>query len=89
MGWAELENGSLLTAAESAGFVLMITADKNLSYQQNLSKRKLALIVLSTNRWKVIKESTARVVQAVDVASQGSFQRVVFDLPLRRPRSLF
>ena len=36
MGWHELSNGTLLTAAENAGFPLMITGDKNLAYQQNL-----------------------------------------------------
>jgi hypothetical protein len=37
-----------LTAAEGAGFELLVTADKNLAYQQNLKHRKIALVVLST-----------------------------------------
>jgi predicted nuclease of predicted toxin-antitoxin system len=39
MGWGRLENGDLLTAAEDAGFAIMITADQNIRYQQNLSGR--------------------------------------------------
>jgi hypothetical protein len=35
-GWNELENGALLDAAEAAGFDVLVTTDKNLSYQQNL-----------------------------------------------------
>jgi hypothetical protein len=35
-GWSGLKNGALLNAAEDAGFDLFITADQELSYQQNL-----------------------------------------------------
>jgi hypothetical protein len=37
MGWAALKNGELLDAAEADSFDILITADKNLRYQQNLS----------------------------------------------------
>ena len=50
-GWSGLKNGALLNAAEKAGFDLFITADQELSYQQNLTGRKMALVVLSTNNW--------------------------------------
>jgi len=39
-GWGRLANGALLDAAERGGFELLITADKNLRYQQNLARRK-------------------------------------------------
>jgi hypothetical protein len=45
-GWAELENGKLLDEAETAGFEVLITTDKNLSYQQNLTGRRIAVVVL-------------------------------------------
>lgn len=45
-GWGRLENGDLLDAAEAAGFEVFVTADKNLSYQQDLTKRKIAIVVL-------------------------------------------
>ena len=48
MGWATLENGDLLAAAE-ARFDVLITSDKNLRYQQNLTSLRLALIILPTN----------------------------------------
>ena len=50
MGWERLKNGELLNAAEVGGFEVVITADKNLRYQQNLSARKIAIIELPTNR---------------------------------------
>ena len=76
MGWAELENGELLKAAEDVGFEVMVTADKNLSYQQNLEGRRLALVVLSTNNWNLIKLQPERVYAAVNAAVPGSFQRL-------------
>jgi hypothetical protein len=36
LGWDKLTNGDLLTAAERAGFDLLLTTDKNMRYQQNL-----------------------------------------------------
>jgi hypothetical protein len=35
----------------------MVTGDKNLSYKQNLAARKLALVVLSTNNWNILKRN--------------------------------
>ena len=78
MGWAELENGELLRSAEEAGFEAMVTGDKNLSYQQNLSGRLLALVVLSTNNWNVVKLKSEAVQKALDLAVPGSFQVVDF-----------
>lgn len=78
MGWAELQNGDLLTVAEASGFHVMVTADKNLSYQQNLEGRKLALVVLPTNRWKIVKENPGPM-DALELADPGSFQLVSFE----------
>lgn len=54
-GWSGLKNGALLAAAEEADFELFITADQEIGYQQNLTGRKMALLVLSTNNWDFIK----------------------------------
>ncbi len=42
-GWSGLKNGALLTAAEEAGFDLFITADQEITYQQDLKGRKMAV----------------------------------------------
>jgi len=44
--WAGLKNGALLTAAEDAGFGILLTGDQHLQFQQNLSKRRLGVVVL-------------------------------------------
>ena len=38
-GWDVLRNGELLDAAEAAGFDILLTTDKNIRYQQNLTGR--------------------------------------------------
>ena len=42
-GWATLVNGALLDRAEEAGYEVVITADKNMAYQQNLGPPKLCI----------------------------------------------
>lgn len=56
MHWhPQLENGALLDAAEAADFDVMVTSDQNIRYQQNLTGRKLALVVLGSNIWPVVR----------------------------------
>jgi hypothetical protein len=75
-GWDELENGELLTVAEAAGFEVLVTTDKNLSYQQSLAGRKIAVVVLGQGRWSAIKRCVPEIVAAVNTAAPGSFIEV-------------
>ncbi len=49
MGWKGLSNGSLLDAAETERFEILLTADKRMQFQQNVPSRKLALAVLDVH----------------------------------------
>ena len=51
MGWATIKNGELLALA-SEHFDAFVTVDRKLSFQQNLSAFKIAVVVLraKTNR---------------------------------------
>ena len=64
-GWSMLRNGELLQAAEAAGFEVLVTTDMNLQYQQNLTQRRIALVVLSTTSWPRIRAATDLVAGAV------------------------
>ena len=66
LGWERLSNGELLAASESAGFEAMISTDQNLAYQQNLTGRKIAVIVLDTTNWPRIEQHTALVIAAIE-----------------------
>ena len=76
MGWHELSNGTLLSAAENAGFPLMITGDKNLAYQQNLRNRTISVIVLGTTRWDSLKENLQPVLSAILRAKPNSYEEL-------------
>ena len=75
-GWDELSNGELLTAAEAAGFEVLVTTDKNIRYQQNLTGRKIAIVVLGKGRWRLIRPMLAQVALAVNAATPGSYTEV-------------
>jgi hypothetical protein len=75
-GWSSLKNGDLITAAESAGFEVFVTTDKNLKYQQNLVSRSMAIVVLQTTSWPRIQRALPTVVAAVATASKGSYHEV-------------
>jgi hypothetical protein len=47
-GLAGLKNGELLIAAETAKFDVFLTVDQGIEYQQNLTGRKIAIIIFRT-----------------------------------------
>jgi predicted nuclease of predicted toxin-antitoxin system len=65
LGYSSFTNGELLALAEGK-FDLFITSDQNLSYQQNLAGRTLAILMLSTNDWDIIKTCEAMIASAVE-----------------------
>jgi hypothetical protein len=58
---------------------LFITADQEISFQQNLSGRKLAMLVLSTNNWDCIKAGIAQILAAIGGANPGSYAEIEID----------
>ncbi len=79
-GWDTLTNGNLLTEAERAGFDVLLTADKNMRHQQNLRGRRIAVVVLSTPRWPLVRLHLERIAAAVNAAAPGSYVEV--DIPI-------
>lgn len=75
-GWDTLSNGDLLAEAEKSGFEVLVTADKYIRYQQNLVGRRIAVVVLSTPQWPLVRLHVAEIVAAVDAAMPGSYVEV-------------
>lgn len=48
LGWQSKTNGELLKAMSETGFEYLITADRNLQYQQNLEKYQIKIVLLQT-----------------------------------------
>jgi hypothetical protein len=76
MGWQELENGELLKAAESGGFVVFITCDQSLRYQQNLVERKIAIIELTKNNWPSIQPYVVQIARTIDICTEGEYHTI-------------
>jgi hypothetical protein len=76
IGWHEMKNGELIRAAEDAGFEVFVTTDKQIRYQQNLTDRKIALVVLSYSQWPAVQRHLDRVVAAVDGCKPGDYVEV-------------
>jgi hypothetical protein len=74
-----LTNGELLSAAEEAGFDVLLTTDKNLIHQQNLAGRQIAIVVLGQSRWKVIKPMISAITKNIDEAKPGTY--VLVEVP--------
>ena len=75
-GFGGLKNGELLDAAEAAGFDVVITSDLGMQYQQNVAKRKLAVVELSAQGWEIVKNNIGMIADAVDTAKLGTLTRV-------------
>jgi len=80
-GRSTLSNGELLRAAEEAGFDLLLTTDTNLPHQQSLKGRKLAGVILSRNRWVLIKPRMTEIVAVIHSAMPGTYS--VVEIPIR------
>ena len=69
-GWAGISNGELLRRAEGE-FDLLLTADKRLQYQQNLKGRQLAVVVLPSNRLRVLRDMVVEIETAIAEVQPG------------------
>ena len=58
---------------------MLLTTDKNIRYQQDLSQRKIAIVVLGQQQWPSLRPHMRLVVEAVNAALPGSYVEV--DLP--------
>jgi hypothetical protein len=71
-----LLNGELIATAETAGFEILLTTDKNMRYQQNLKGRKIAFVVIGNQQWPTLRRYVEMVVLAVNAATPGSYAEV-------------
>jgi hypothetical protein len=57
----------------------LLTTDKNIRYQQHLTGRTIAFVVLGNQQWPTLRRYIERVVAAVNAATPGSYTEV--DVP--------
>jgi predicted nuclease of predicted toxin-antitoxin system len=84
-GWPhQLGNGELLQTAEDAGFDILVTSDQNIRYQQNLVGRRLALVVLGSNIWPIVRQHALKIANKINAATPGSYQFIEMPVPAKR-----
>jgi vancomycin permeability regulator SanA len=69
--------GHEVTYARKIGW---LTTDKNIRYQQNLTGRKIALVVLGNQQWPIVRLYLDRIAAAVNACTPGSYSEV--EIPL-------
>ena len=77
-GWSGLANGALLRRAEAAGFAVLLTADQNLPYQQNIPSSGVAVIILKARRNRIqdLRPLIPGILQTLRFISPGQVVRL-------------
>lgn len=73
MKWSSLKNGELLKIASENNFDYFLTLDKNLQYQQNIRKTKIAIIIfdVSTSKIEEIKPLIPKFIKQINRFNKG------------------
>jgi hypothetical protein len=79
MQWNGISNGKLLALADGQ-FDVLITADKNIPYQQSLSGRKIAVLVINSGRLDYIEAHLANIINAIKSLRSGTFHVIISKL---------
>jgi len=74
-----IRNGALLAAAERDSFDVLVTSDQGFPHQQNMEGRRLAVLLVPTPDWNVVKDQVSRIAAAIATSSPGTFTQVSFE----------
>ena len=75
-GWSTLRNGELLDKAELARYDVFISTDRNLQYQQNLSRRSICILILTTTSWPRISKRVHVIRDALERLAERGYAEV-------------
>ena len=75
-GWSRLRNGELLNQVESDQYDAFITCDTKLKHQQNLTKRTIRILALTSTSWPRIRKKTDEVRAALETLGEGGYTEV-------------
>ena len=78
-GWSDKGNGELLDLAQREGYEILVTTDQNLRHQQNLTGRRIGIVVLLDTNWSAVRLRTRALAQAIAAVHPGE----VIEVPIR------
>lgn len=78
LGWQSKQNGELLSAMATEGIGYLLTADRNLRFQQNLSRYNITIVVLVSydTRLKALTPHVETIEQAILKHSDETFVEI-------------
>jgi len=74
-GWSGIQNGELIQLIDGV-FDVLLTADKNLRYQQNITVRKIAIIELPFTRMDLLEPLIEKIEAAINNSSIGDYFQI-------------
>lgn len=74
VGWATLQNGQLLSAAERAGFEVLLSGDQTIKYERSMIGRKIGVVSMSDNHWTIVKDYADAILKAVATVNPGEIK---------------
>jgi hypothetical protein len=77
-GWAGKKNGELLFLAEQAEFEVFVTLDRGVEYEQNLTGRRLSVILVraKSSRLADLVPHAPRILTAIESVKSGQIVRI-------------
>ncbi len=77
LGWSGITNGKLLTLAQTQ-FDVLVTVDRNLSFQQHLPKYSIAVVLIHSRRSRLddLIALVPEIVAAISTAAVGAVTHV-------------
>jgi hypothetical protein len=75
-GWASIKNGKLLELIETLALTPSFSNDKRLEFDQNISRRPFAVLLLSTNHFETIKPNVGNIASPLQTAEPGKVTHV-------------
>ena len=78
VGWAGKKNGELLSLAENSGFQVFVSLDQGIEFQQNLTGRNIAVILLRAKSSRLVDliPSAAKVLMSLSSIEPGQLVRI-------------
>jgi hypothetical protein len=70
LGWRGIKNGVLLDLI-AGSFEVIIQQTRIYPFQQNLPKRRLAAIILPSNRMRIVKSLMPEIASAIETVREG------------------
>lgn len=86
LGWDHLSNGALLSAAEKAGFTVLVTIDQGIPAQQSFKGRQISVLIIRANPMNIaaIRRGVKEIYAALGSLSPGEVKSLTIE-PAPRP----